>query len=63
MVGFGASRAPIDGRESRLLLTLKSLGRTRVHPDGKRVVYSESEPATVPDELMVLENFLPPPTR
>jgi hypothetical protein len=53
--------APVDGREPRLLLTLRSLGRTRIHPDGQLVVFSASEPAAVSDELMVLENFLPRP--
>jgi Tol biopolymer transport system component len=51
--------APVDGREPRRLLTLPNFSRVRIHPDGQRVVFSESESTTAPDELMVLENFLP----
>jgi Tol biopolymer transport system component len=53
--------APVDGREPLLLLTQKTLGRTRIHPDGQRVVFAESESAASSDELMLLENFLPRP--
>jgi Tol biopolymer transport system component len=51
--------APVDGREPRRLLTLPNFSRVHIHPDGQRVVFSESESTTIPDELMVLENFLP----
>jgi dipeptidyl aminopeptidase/acylaminoacyl peptidase len=51
--------APVDGREPLRLLTLPNFSRVRIHPDGQRVVFSESESTAAPDELRVLENFLP----
>jgi Tol biopolymer transport system component len=53
--------APVDGRAPRRLLngTESTFGGARIHPDGRRVVYSETESSTAPEELRVLERFLP----
>lgn len=50
---------PVDDRAPRRVLTLPNLGRVRVHPDGKRVVFSETDAADAPDTLVMFENFFP----
>jgi Tol biopolymer transport system component len=54
-------RAPLDGGQpSRLDVTLDpAIGPFRVHPDGRRIVMEMHGPVK-PDEVWVLENFLPP---
>jgi Tol biopolymer transport system component len=53
--------APVDGRTPRQLLTMKSIARTRIHPDGRRVVVSGADQPAPPEELWLLEGFLPKP--
>lgn len=55
--------APVDGRAARQLLVMKSVSRTQIHPDGQRVVIAGAETPTPPEELWVLEGFLPKPPR
>jgi hypothetical protein len=50
---------PVDDRAPRPLLTRPSLGRVRVHPDGTRVVFSETDAAEAPGRLVSYENFFP----
>ena len=51
--------APLDGREPRQAFTTAVLGRTRIHPDGRHVMFDAAEAPPAAPELWVLENFLP----
>jgi Tol biopolymer transport system component len=51
--------APVDGRPARQMMTMATLGRVRIHPDGRQIVFSGGEAPPTSDELWLLDGFLP----
>ena len=54
-------RIPIAGGEpQRMGLCMQGLGLVAPHPDGRRIAFETGRRSGSPNELWVLENFLPP---
>ena len=54
-------RIPIAGGEpQRTGLSVEGIGIVAPHPDGRRIAFDTGNRGGSPNELWVLENFLPP---
>jgi len=57
-------RIPIAGGEpQRTGLSMESMGIVAPHPDGRRIAFESGNRSGEPNELWVLENFLPKPAK
>jgi len=57
-------RIPIAGGEpQRTGLSVEGMGIVAPHPDGRRIAFDSGSRSGKPNELWVLENFLPKPTK